>query len=62
MEVQANSVEVYFIDFGNTTVYYQIIDDGARVISRNKSAVISRQKLLDYIATAKELGHKTGKL
>lgn len=59
MEVPAN--EIYFIDFGSAKVYYQIQEDG-NVISKDKAARISKEKFLDYLAVAKELGHNTGKL
>ena len=61
MEALEIKHEIYFIDFGTAKVYYQILEDGS-VISRDRRTTISRQKFLDYLATAKELGHKTGKI
>lgn len=53
--------EIYYIDFGTAKLYYQVID-GNTVISRDRQTTLSRDKFLDFLATAKELGHKTGKL
>lgn len=61
MEALEIKQEVYFIDFGTARVYYKILEEGS-VISRDRKTTISRQKFLDYLATAKELGHKTGKI
>ena len=61
MAAQENNQEVYFIDFGKAKVYYQIPEEGM-VILKDGKTTISRQKFLDYLATARELGHKTGKI
>lgn len=61
MAAQENKHEVYFIDFGKAKIYYQIPEDGT-VISKDSKTTISRQKSLDYLATAKELGHRTGRI
>lgn len=61
MEALEIKHEIYFIDFGTAKVYCQILEDGS-VISRDRRITISRQKFFDYLATAKELGHKTGKI
>lgn len=53
--------EIYYIDFGTAKLYYQVLD-GNTVISKDHRTIISRDKFLDFLATAKELGHKTGKL
>lgn len=52
--------ETYYVDFGQGSVYYQVVD-GA-VICHDKKSPISLNKFLDFIATAKELGHKAGRL
>lgn len=54
-------MDIYFIDFDSAKIYYLIQEDGT-VISKDKAAHITREKFLDYLAVAKELGHKTGKL
>lgn len=61
MAAQENNHDVYFIDFGKAKIYYQIPEKGT-VISKDGKTTISQQKFLDYLATAKELGHKTGKI
>lgn len=53
--------EIYYIDFGTTKRYYKVQDDN-KIISRDGTATISKNKFLDFLATAKELGHKTGRL
>lgn len=53
--------EIYYIDFGTSKLYYKVLDDNT-VISKDHRTTISRDKFLDFLATAKELGHKTGKL
>lgn len=53
--------ETYWIDFGTAKLYYTVLD-GNTVISRDHTATLSKQTLLDFLAIAKELGHKTGKL
>ena len=53
--------EIYYIDFGTAKLYYQVLD-GTTVISKDHRTTISRDKFLDFLATAKELGHKTGRL
>lgn len=53
--------ETYFVDFGQSRIYYRVYDENT-VITPNGEKTISRQKFLDYLATARELGHKTGKI
>lgn len=55
------SQEIYWIDFGTTKLYYTVLD-GNTVISRDRKTTLSKQTLLDFLAIAKELGHKTGKI
>lgn len=52
--------EIYYVDYGAGTVYYHVID--GIVTKDGKPLAISFDKFLDYIATAKELGHKAGRL
>lgn len=52
--------ETYFVNFGGGTVYYQVID--GRVYSKDRLTNITIQQFLDYIAAAKELGHKAGRI
>ena len=62
METNENAAaETYWLDLGTTKVYYHVTGDNT-VAVRGKSITISRQRLLDFLATARELGHKTGKL
>lgn len=61
MAALENKHEVYFIDFGKARIYCQIPEDGT-VMSKDGKTTISRQKFLDYLATAKELGHRTGRI
>lgn len=51
--------EIYYIDISGRA-YFKIEDDG--VYSRNKRTDVSRDKLSEFLAIAKELGFKTGKL
>lgn len=56
-----NTHETYYIDFGTAKLYYQVIDDNT-IISRDKTATLPKDKFLTFLAIAKELGHKTGKI
>lgn len=48
--------ETYYINYGAATIYYHVIhSDGTAV-------TMPRHRFLDYLATARELGHKAGKL
>ena len=53
--------EIYYIDYGAAKVYYRLLDANTVAVSGG-SVTLSREKLLDYLATARVLGHKTGKL
>lgn len=53
--------ETYWIDFGTAKLYYTVVG-GNTVISRDRTTTLSKQTLLDFLAIAKELGHKTGKI
>lgn len=53
--------EIYYIDYGAAKVYYKVLDNGVAVVG-GSSVTLSREKFLDYLATARVLGHKAGKL
>lgn len=53
--------DVYYIDFGTAKVYYQVYVNNT-VICKDGKVHIPLAKFLDYLATARELGHKTGKI
>lgn len=53
--------EIYYIDYGAAKAYYRV-DDGGTVTTRGGSVTLSREKLLDFLATARALGHKTGRV
>lgn len=54
--------ETYYIDYGAATVYYHVTDDNTVIRSDGTAVTMPRHRLLDYLATARELGHKAGKL
>lgn len=56
-----NTRETYYIDFGTAKIYYQVVN-GTTVISRDKATTLPKDKFLTFLAIAKELGHKTGKI
>lgn len=56
-----NTHETYYIDFGTAKLYYQVIDDNT-IISRDKTVTLPKDKFLTFLAIAKELEHKTGKI
>ena len=51
--------EIYFLDTYDTA-YFKVID--GVVYSRDRKTDVSPDKLSDFLAIAKELGFKTGKL
>lgn len=51
--------ELYFIHM-NGNIYFKV-EDGV-VYSRDRKTEVSPDKLSDFLAIAKELGFKTGKL
>lgn len=53
--------EIYYIDYGAAKVYYKVLDNGTVVVG-DSSVTLSREKFLDYLATARVLGHKAGKI
>lgn len=59
--MEALTNDIYYIDFGSSKVYYQVYPDNT-VICKDGKTHIPLTKFLDYLATAKELGHKTGKI
>lgn len=52
--------ETYYIDFGGGTTYFHVVD--GIVICHDKNTNVPYDKLLSFIAVAKELGMKAGKL
>lgn len=53
--------EIYYVDYGAAKVYYRMDGDNA-VCVQDRRVTMPREKFLDYLATARVLGHKTGKL
>lgn len=45
----------------NTEVYYTLRDDNT-IVTQDRTITLSRAKFLDYLATARVLGHNTGKI
>lgn len=61
MQENDNTREIYYISGGFSSRYYHIIDDNT-VQLRNTKYSIPCHRFLDFIATAKILGLKAGKL
>ena len=54
--------ETYYINYGAATIYYHVTDDNTVIHSDGTAVTMPRHRFLDYLATARELGHKAGKL
>lgn len=52
--------ETYYLDTGNDRVYFNVTDGIIEV--RGATPKVPTTKLLDFLAIARELGFKTGKL
>lgn len=54
--------EIYYVDYGAGKVYYRTV--GENLVERvgGLTATMPREKFLDYLATARVLGHKAGRL
>lgn len=52
--------EIYGADFGESKVCIHITEFG--VVANDKTLTIPRQRILDFIATAKELGFNVSKI
>lgn len=53
--------ETYYVDYGAAKVYYRMDGDSA-VCVQDRRVTMPREKFLDYLATARVLGHKSGRL
>lgn len=56
-----DNTEIYFVDYGAGKVYYKLLDDNT-IVAQDRTITLSRDKFLDYLATARVLGHNTGKI
>lgn len=56
-----DNTEIYFVDYGAAKVYYTLRDDNT-IVTQDRTITLSRDKFLDYLATARVLGHNTGKI
>lgn len=54
-------IEIYKIDFGSGSIYFQVLNDN-EVVCLDKTVTMPKQRLLDFIATAKVLGLNAGKI
>lgn len=54
-------IEIYKIDFSSGSIYFQVLNDN-EVVCRDRTVTMPRQRLLDFIATAKVLGLGAGKV
>ena len=61
MQENDNTREIYYISDRFSSRYYHIIDDNTVQLGNTKYS-IPRHRFLDFIATAKILGLKAGKL
>lgn len=61
MAASNSNTETYFVDYGISKVYYKLEEDNT-VVTQGRTITLSRDKFLDYLATARVLGHNTGKL
>lgn len=60
MAAQTSNVETYYIDTGASTLYFQTTENTVTV--KDRTITLSRHSFLLFLATAKELGFKTGKI
>lgn len=56
-----NNTEIYFVDYGASKVYYTLSDDNT-IVTQGRTVTLPKEKFLDFLATAKVLGYKTGRL
>lgn len=59
--MEENNREIYYINLGSTTLYFHVFSS-TEVIFRGCPFKLPRQKLIDFISTAKVLGLKAGRL
>lgn len=55
-----SSVETFYIDTGSSTLYFQTTENTVTI--KDRTITLSRHSFLLFLATAKELGFKTGKI
>ena len=60
MAAQTNNVETFYIDTGSSTLYFQTTENTVTI--KDRTITLSRHSFLLFLATAKELGFKTGKI
>ena len=60
MVAQTSNVETFYIDTGASTLYFQTIENTVTI--KDRTITLSRHSFLLFLATAKELGFKTGKI
>lgn len=53
---------IYYVDYGAGKVYYRAVGENFVERVGGLTATMPREKFLDYLATARVLGHKTGRL
>lgn len=58
---QPDRPEIYYISDHFSTRYYKVVDDSTVQLGNDKYS-IPLERFLDFIATAKVLGFKAGKL
>lgn len=56
-----DNIEIYFVDYGAAKAFYTVREDNT-VFTKGRMITLSRDKFLDYLATARVLGYNTGKL
>ncbi len=54
--------QVYWIDCKHTKLYFQVEDDGTVRGMDGKAVAMPTEKFHDFLATARVLGLKTGKI
>ena len=60
MAAQTCNVETFYIDTGSSTLYFQTTENTVTI--KDRTITLSRHSFLLFLATAKELGFKTGKI
>lgn len=53
-------LETFYIDTGSSTLYFQTTENTVTI--KDRTITLSRHSFLLFLATAKELGFKTGKI
>ena len=60
MAAQTSNVETFYIDTGSSTLYFQTTENTVTI--KDRTITLSRHSFLLFLATAKKLGFKTGKI